>query len=107
MALEFISYARCVSIMLTSSSTTLTFEASTEALRREAHAVLAGRAGLRRTARGGLDQQVFTERLQAGRIHEVRELQLAHLHRRGLSRDAHADHAVAADRDALRALGNA
>ncbi len=83
--------------MLTSSSTTLTFDASTEPCVVKPRPFWPGRAGLRGTAGGGFGQQVFAQRLQAGGVHEVRDLQLAHLHRRGLAGQAHADDAVAAD----------
>ena len=71
--------------MLTSSSTTLTFEASTEPCVVKPRPFWPGVPDLRRTAGRGFGEQVLAERLQAGRIHEVGELQLADLHRRGLA----------------------
>jgi hypothetical protein len=65
--------------MSTISSTTLTLEVSSAPLHDEAEAVSAGIAFLRVAAGGGLQEQVFTDGLQAGGVDEVNELEGAGL----------------------------
>src|SRR6478752_9944975 len=69
-----------------------------------AEAVQARRSGLRWAARHGLEVQVLAARLEAGGIHEVRELHRADLHRRALTGEYGRDDTVDADGHRLRAV---
>ena len=60
-------------------------------------AVTPGRVGCRRAARGGLEEEVFADRLQAADVNESRQLQGTDLSRRARSRLRHADHTVLGD----------
>jgi hypothetical protein len=64
-----------------------------------AEGAVAGTAFVRGAAGGGFLEQVLAQRLQAGRIDEGGQRQLAQFGRRGLARDGGADHAVFADGD--------
>jgi hypothetical protein len=72
------------------------------ALLQRAQAVGARRGGLRRARGRRFGKQVLPARVQARRVHEAGELDLAHVLRRGLVGHHHADDAVAPDADLLR-----
>jgi hypothetical protein len=88
---------------LTSSSTTLTLLASTKPCLMLPSALLPWGAGLRRAAAGGLQVEVLSLRVQAGRVDEAGQLDLAQGLRRGVGGGGDGDRAVGADADLLGA----